>query len=732
MAPHLEQRLYEFDLFRIDVSRRLLLRQGEVIPLTPKAFDILSILVQNRGRIIGKDELMKLVWPDTAVEENNLTRNISSLRRALGERPDEHRYIVTVPGRGYRFAAEMPTPMTGEVVLERHARARVLIEEQLESDPSRQPIPPSKASIKERTSWRLIAFRLSFAALTCTLCALTAWLYFSRRTESMLPPPRVVPLTSLPDRAECSSFSPDGNRVAFSRHSDSPWLSGIYIKQIGSDSFLQVTRSATDDCPVWSPDGRYLAFSRYGYQEHSVYLASALGGAERKLYSGAPAAPSLDWSPDGKFIAFSAANSEPGSYSILSLAMDTLETHKLTQPPAGYQDWGPAFSRDGRQLAFIRTNGKLTTGEIFLISASGGSGGSAGRLTFDDAFVLSSPAWTPDGKAIVFSSRRNGLPTLWRIPVSGGSATQIAQVGVKAIRPAISLSGNRLAFDQPMSNSSLWSLDLADLGKNYERRQVTASKGRNGTAELSPDGRRVAFVSDRSGSVEIYICSADGSNLLQLTNLGNPGTTGFPRWSPDGQKIVFDSVLRERTVIFVIRADGGQPRALTDNAFDNLNPSWSHDGRWIYFTSNRTGQWQIWKMPSEGGEALQLTRQGGFIGFESSDRRFLYYAKTAADPDLWKLELENREESPLSPQVHVSQWTSWALVDKGIFFVREATDAHPVLRYLDLASGRVKDIATLDKQPWPLWISASADRKFVLYQQIDMLVSNVMLLENFR
>jgi Tol biopolymer transport system component len=154
-----------------------------------------------------------------------------------------------------------------------------------------------------------------------------------------------------------------------------------------------------------------------------------------------------------------------------------------------------------------------------------------------------------------------------------------------------------------MSNSSLWSLDLADLGKNYERRQVTASKGRNGSAELSPDGRRVAFVSDRSGSDEIYMCSADGSNLLQLTNLGNPGTTGFPRWSPDGQKIVFDSVVGGHTVIFVISANGGQPRALNDNAFDNLNPSWSHDGRWIYFTSNPTGQWQMWKMPSQGGEA---------------------------------------------------------------------------------------------------------------------------------
>src|ERR1700751_2045919 len=135
MAPQLQQRLYDFGLFRIDVSRRLLLRRGEVIPLTPKAFDILLILVQNRNRIIEKDELMKLVWPHTAVEENNLTRNISSLRRALGERPEEHRYIVTIPGRGYRFAAEIPAATADtDVVLERHARTRVLIEEQSETD----------------------------------------------------------------------------------------------------------------------------------------------------------------------------------------------------------------------------------------------------------------------------------------------------------------------------------------------------------------------------------------------------------------------------------------------------------------------------------------------------------------------------------------------------------------------------------------------------------------------
>jgi hypothetical protein len=137
-------------------------------------------------------------------------------------------------------------------------------------------------------------------------------------------------------------------------------------------------------------------------------------------------------------------------------------------------------------------------------------------------------------------------------------------------------------------------------------------------------------------------------------------------------------------------------------------------------------------MPNQGGIALQLTRQGGFGGFESGDGNSIYYAKTAADPDIWRLQLENGQEAAVLPLLHVSQSTSWALVNTGIFFVRESPDAHPVLRFLAFATARVKDITPLDKQPWPLWVSVSADGKFALYQQIDMYVSNVMALENFR
>src|SRR5437762_14150006 len=96
---------YKFGPFLIDASERQLLRNGQIVPLTPKVFDVLLALVQNSGHILTRDEVMKIVWPDTAVEEGNLVRNISTLRSALGERPREHHFIETIPWRGYRFIA---------------------------------------------------------------------------------------------------------------------------------------------------------------------------------------------------------------------------------------------------------------------------------------------------------------------------------------------------------------------------------------------------------------------------------------------------------------------------------------------------------------------------------------------------------------------------------------------------------------------------------------------------
>ncbi|MBI3650415.1 MAG: winged helix-turn-helix domain-containing protein [Acidobacteria bacterium] len=122
---------YQFGPFRLEAQKRTLLREGELVPLAPKAFDVLLVLVERQGEVLDKDRLMEMLWPDSEVEESNLPQHISALRKALGESPNERKYITTVPGRGYKFAAEVRVVSSddSEVVVERYAKATLVVEE---------------------------------------------------------------------------------------------------------------------------------------------------------------------------------------------------------------------------------------------------------------------------------------------------------------------------------------------------------------------------------------------------------------------------------------------------------------------------------------------------------------------------------------------------------------------------------------------------------------------------
>jgi DNA-binding winged helix-turn-helix (wHTH) protein/tetratricopeptide (TPR) repeat protein len=130
-ADQKTRQLYEFGPFRVDPEKELLLRDNEAIPLAPKAFQVLLVLVRSKKEVVTKDELLKAVWPDTFVEETNLSRNIFLLRKALGESPQDHHYIVTVPGRGYRFAEEVQFAPEEElsIVAASHSRVQVQVKE---------------------------------------------------------------------------------------------------------------------------------------------------------------------------------------------------------------------------------------------------------------------------------------------------------------------------------------------------------------------------------------------------------------------------------------------------------------------------------------------------------------------------------------------------------------------------------------------------------------------------
>src|SRR5439155_7459649 len=185
---------------------------------------------------------------------------------------------------------------------------------------------------------------------------------------------------------------------------------------------------------------------------------------------------------------------------------------------------------------------------------------------------------------------------------------------------------------------NIWRIDLTGPDRKPSTpTQFIASTQAELYPAYSPDGQKIAFMSERGGTAEIWVCNSDGTNAVQLTSLGGYAVYG-PRWSWDGKNIAFTAVERGmKEDLYVISTTGGVARRLTTHPAEDKWPYWSHDGKWIYFASTRTGREEIWRMPSSGGEAIQITRASGDAPQESSDGRFLYFMKGWPDAvSVWK------------------------------------------------------------------------------------------------
>jgi Tol biopolymer transport system component len=170
---------------------------------------------------------------------------------------------------------------------------------------------------------------------------------------------------------------------------------------------------------------------------------------------------------------------------------------------------------------------------------------------------------------------------------------------------------------------------------------------------------------------------------------------------------------------------------VTSGPSNNVTPSWSRDGRWIYFASDRTGAWQTWKIPSAGGQAMQVTKQGGFAAFESFDGATLYYAKGQAVAGLWKVPVAGGEETPVLEQLGADLWGYWSLTADGIYFYDTTTKA---IEFFSFNTRKVTQVAKREKPPHfsVPGFAVSPDGRWILFTQVDQDDSHIMLVENFR
>jgi Tol biopolymer transport system component/DNA-binding winged helix-turn-helix (wHTH) protein len=698
-------RIVRFGVFEADLQTGELHKNGVKVPLQGQPFQVCAILLEHSGELVTREELRQKVWPeDTFVDFHQaLNTAITKIRIALGDDADNPRFVETLPRRGYRFIGPVDKP---------------------------SPQAALQSAPKERFA-RLTARRSRVAvgaAVLLLLSTIALWRLARKPTGSLLPSVEVVPLVGMPGYEMGPAFSPDGNQVVF-RELDGPLNSGIYTAVVGGERSLRLTRNPNDCCATWSPDARQVAFVRLFEKEVGIYVIPALGGTERRLYTEPrPLYPSLAWSPDGKVLALPESNPHSAFHSwITFLSLSDSTTRRLTSPPDEARDNDPAFSPDASKVAFIRGTVAGVVNDLFVVPTA--AGGQAKRLTFDNRPMFGI-SWTADGNDIVFSSARGGQISLWRVSASGGSPRPVAGASSQAFSPSVARNGNLLAYQQAIGKDNICRIKLTDERRSKSPPTVVVSaKGSKLRPHFSPDGKRIAFESDRLGNAEIWTCDSDGANCAQLTSLH--GTAGTAGWSPDGRHIAFEFHPTEHSEIYVVEVPSGVPQLVsTIPGADNLVPSWSRDGKWIYFTSRQgDGLFQLWKVPLKGGSPVEITKAGGLAAVESADGRLLYYSK-AETGGVWRMPLNGGQESRVLDQPSGRTWYNWGLARNGIYFLNTELSKTTV-DFFEFANHKITHISTLNK-PTGWGLTVAPDGRSILYVETEFEESNIMLVKNFR
>lgn len=735
--------IFIFGEYKVDPKERRIWRRDSVISLSPKTFDLLVVMLQDAGRLLEKEYLIHSVWPDSYVQDANLSVHIASLRKVLGTESKVRLFIETVPKVGYRFVVPVSRLLDSEPAV---AAPIALSASSLPPEEASRPSPPASIDLDQPRSTlfsgggrhRLRLMLLSgLVALSCIVLCFGGVRFLAGRKHGVAQaPPTTKPLISTPGLFLQPAFSPDGRELAYTWRSRKDTHQSIYLQQVESDDRRILIDTGLDDySPAWSHRGTEIAFlhSLGDDKPLEIVIVNKLNSKLRTTVTticGANDAfrntPTLSWSPDAQSLVTTDCSGPKDSPSLFLVSVDTGQKRQLTHAPPQTIDDQAAFSPDGNLVAFRRSQGD-SSDEIYVVKASGGHE----RKLTSLANPVDGLAWSADGTRIVFSSgQATSLGNIWSLAVSGGEPIAVTTPLTHTSSPTVSPAGRTLAYvDSPNSVS----VGRLTLDVHHEVEPFIASNFFDSSAVYSPDGLHVAFRSDRSGANEIWLCRSDGNEPKRITHFDGP-MTGSPRWSPDGHSLAFDSRGAGRADVYIVRTENSEPLRITNSGTtnsDNVVPSWSLDGSAIYFSSNRTGQWQIWRHSLATGNEQQVTTRGGFDGMEGPDGKSLIYVGDMGGTQLRRMTLGRPQEDVPLASLGQGLWHSWTMSGNSLFYLKRSSNAVSVaLMRLDLRIGRQQVLAQIEQAANDS-ISVSPDGKRVLFARRSNPDSSIMILEGW-
>jgi Tol biopolymer transport system component/DNA-binding winged helix-turn-helix (wHTH) protein len=591
---------YRFGDFVVDTDQKVLLRQDKALPLTPKLFETLLILVENSGRIVQKEQFMERLWPHTYVEEANLTSNIQQLRKSLGDNARQPHYIETVTKRGYRFIADVQRVETSNNGVHTSA-TRV-----------DTAIPATVTAHKRSTRKGVIA--LATAAVLVIFGGFAFW-RFSKTSSKNLGdlvanlPLKIERLTAS-GQSRNAAISPDGKYVAYTQMFKGRY--SIWIRQLTTNTNSEIV-SPSDDIVgmAFSHTGEYLYY--VAGSPSALYRVSLAGDLPTKILERLEGKFSL--SPDDSRIAFirvsTSSNGQQEHALMIANSDGSNESKLLTRQYPDKLD-APVWSPDGESIVCAYGNSAAGSQGVSLVEVKAVNGRTR-ELSSEKFFNIANLAWLPQKTGLIMTAAKKseGYRQLWRVSYPSLQFTAITD-GLSSFSDlSLSRNGDKVVASESTRAFDLW---VGTTREPENLKKVTAIMDK---FCWTPDGRLV-YSLNTIGNVDLWVMRPDGQEQKQLTL--NSATNDAPTVTPDGRYIVFISNRAGAFQVWRMQTDGNDPVALTNGGGKNF-PAISPDGKWVLY--NTTDDWQLWRVSLAGGEPTRLSDSYALFPSVSPDGKMI-------------------------------------------------------------------------------------------------------------
>lgn len=685
--------------WEVDPRLNTILLQEQTVHIEPKPMQVLVFLAERAGEPVPREVLLDAIWPDVYVTENVLNRCVSQLRKVFGDNARNPTFISTIPKVGYRLVAPVTPLYRGDGQIYTPDLAAI----ELQVTP-----PPSVVIRTQHQRLRMTAWAIGGILIAGIVGFLAA------QHQATIPHVAPVhPLTLERGIEHDPSLSPDGTRVVYVKPEDGRRT--LYLKAFNEGTPQPLTRdSASYHAPAWSPTGQHIAYVRCDDAGCGVYSMSATGQHVQRLTDASVGANGLAWSPDGTSLALTMCATWPSPCQLALLHLSTQALDTLTVPPLTTQgDGRPLFSRDGNWIIFTRAH--VTNGvDLYRVHVHTYH---EEQITFDDVGIAG-VTWLPDGETLLYSSHRAGLFGLWQLkPGTSSAPTLWPYVAARDPGNPTMLPSGRFVFEEWLYEVNLW----RSRGPQHNRLLI-ASTLTDHQPHLSADAQHLAFISNRTGSAEVWTASVDGANVQQHTFFKDRAAAA-PRWSPDGKRLAFHVYEAGAATLYTLSLANGHVLQVQGTTLHAQSPRWSADGSGLFYTALEEGTWNL-RHINLTDATDRLIRQHALTAEPAFDGSALYIVEYGKN-GLWMLREGQREPE----QTPVPLWgydsNLWAVVTDGIVYWNRA---HQNFHFWDQTT---KHSVPLDAQPARTLppnasFTISSDLQTLIVTQTDQSESDLM------